>query len=58
MYVCICVYVYIYNIYIYIYIYIYINMYKCDRACDNRAYLHTTFGLIFEFLFTITFKIL
>ena len=28
----------------------------CDWACENRAYLHTNFGLIFEFWFTITFK--
>ena len=31
---------------------------NCDWACENRAYLHTNFGLIFELQFTITFKLL
>ena len=30
---------------------------KCDRACENRAYLHTKFSLIFELQFTISFEV-
>ena len=30
----------------------------CDWACENRAYLHTNFGLIFEFQSAISFKVL
>ena len=33
------------------------NDYICDQACENRAYLHTKFGLIFEFQLTISFEV-
>ena len=29
----------------------------CDQACENRAYLHTKFGLIFELQLTISFEV-
>ena len=28
----------------------------CDWACENRAYLHTKFGFIFELQLTISFE--
>ena len=30
---------------------------KCDQACENRAYLHIKFDLIFEFQLTISFEV-
>ena len=29
----------------------------CDWACENRAYLHTKFGLIFEIQLTISYEV-
>ena len=29
----------------------------CDWACENRAYLHTKFGLTFELQLTISFEV-
>ena len=37
--------------------YVYFMGIKCDRACENRAYTHTKFGLIFEFQLTISFEV-
>ena len=28
----------------------------CDRACENRAYLHAKFGLIIEIQLTVSFE--
>ena len=42
---------------VYKYSKLYFNI-KCYLACNNRAYLHTKFGLIFELLISITFKAL
>ena len=29
----------------------------CDQACENRAYLHMKFDLIFQLQLTISFKV-
>ena len=29
----------------------------CDQACDNKAYPHTKFCLIFELQLTISFEV-
>ena len=29
----------------------------CDQVCENRAYLHIKFDLIFEFQLTISFEV-
>ena len=34
-----------------------IDFNKCDWACENRAYLHTKFSLIFKFQLTISFEV-
>ena len=31
---------------------LYYRIHKCDQACENRAYLHTEFGILFELQLT------